>query len=508
METGTAIDVAALESRITAARTRLCMAQPFWGALAYSLELVRDDAGRTGDTMATDGRRIFWFPPFVATLSDAELEGVLAHETYHCAAGHMTRRGRRDARLWNEAADYAINAHLTRGAGMTLPAGALLSDRFDGLAAEEIYSELARERENAERQEGDQEGDQEGAPGAAGDGATPQGDQEGEEGAPDGGTAPGGNAGDQEGDADASGAGSGGAGAQGDQDGAASGAGSDASGDQEGDAPGSGAAGDQDGAPQSDGAGSDTRDGQSGAAARGNDPGRCGGVLDGADTEGERQALESEWGARVRQAIASAKAAGAGRLPGGVAELVAAIDAPRVDWRAELRRFVDDKARTDSSFARPSRRFAGAPFVMPGQVPDGLSHLVAIVDTSGSISARELNAFAAELDSAFADGAADRLSVVFADTDVRHVQEFTRGDVVTLESKGGGGTDFAAAFEWVRENAPDASAVIYLTDLETSGFGSDPGAPVLFAVYGPARRFAELAPSVPFGDAVHISADW
>src|SRR5450432_957474 len=127
----------ALDRKLTRARTQLLLNQPFFGTLCLRLKLVAGEL----PTMATDGRRIVYDPAFVAELTAAELEAVLAHEVLHCALGHHCRRGVRDPRLWNEAADLAINPILI-GNGFTLPAGALVDIAFDNLSAEEIYARL------------------------------------------------------------------------------------------------------------------------------------------------------------------------------------------------------------------------------------------------------------------------------------------------------------------------------------------------------------------------------
>src|SRR5476651_1540989 len=118
-----------VERKLTRARTQLLLNQPFFGTLCLRLKLAPGDL----PTMATDGRRIVYDPAFVDALKPAELEAVLAHEVLHCALGHHCRRGERDPRLWNEAADLAINPILI-GNGFTLPAGALVDIAFDNLS--------------------------------------------------------------------------------------------------------------------------------------------------------------------------------------------------------------------------------------------------------------------------------------------------------------------------------------------------------------------------------------
>src|SRR5262249_43552999 len=126
-----------ISRKLTRARTQLLLSQPFFGRLCCRMKLMTGAV----PTMATDGRRIVYDPAFVNSLQPAELEAVLGHEVLHCALGHHCRRGQRDPRLWNEAADLAINPLLVAN-GFSLPAGALIDPAFDNLSAEEIYARL------------------------------------------------------------------------------------------------------------------------------------------------------------------------------------------------------------------------------------------------------------------------------------------------------------------------------------------------------------------------------
>lgn len=128
------------DQRLVRARTQLLLNHPFFGTLAIRLKLVPGDL----PTMATDGRRIVYNPQFVQQLKPAELEGVLAHEVMHCALAHHCRRGNRNPKVWNQAADYAVNP-LLLAAGMTLPAGVLVNPEFANVSAEEIYARLSQE---------------------------------------------------------------------------------------------------------------------------------------------------------------------------------------------------------------------------------------------------------------------------------------------------------------------------------------------------------------------------
>jgi predicted metal-dependent peptidase len=129
--------------RIQKARTALLLDHPFFGTLLFRLGAR---ACSSIATMATDGVSLYFNPEFVETLSSAELMGTLAHETMHPALQHHTRRAGRNPKRWNMACDYAINPLLIE-AGLTLPTGVLVNNRFCGMSAERIYNLLEAEEE-------------------------------------------------------------------------------------------------------------------------------------------------------------------------------------------------------------------------------------------------------------------------------------------------------------------------------------------------------------------------
>ncbi|MFL9876463.1 vWA domain-containing protein [Paraburkholderia megapolitana] len=140
-----------MDQRILKQRTALVLDQPFFGALVLRLRVLEDP---TCDTMWVDGVTLGYNPAYVATVSDLELRGALAHDVLHVANGHCWRIGRRDLTRWNKACDYAINP-IVKAAGMLLPEGALDDARFHGRSAEEIYAVLTQEaREEANRGSG------------------------------------------------------------------------------------------------------------------------------------------------------------------------------------------------------------------------------------------------------------------------------------------------------------------------------------------------------------------
>jgi predicted metal-dependent peptidase len=130
--------------RIQKARTALVLDHPFFGSLLFRL---KDRESRSVKTMATDGVSLLWNPEFVESLNAATLAGTLAHEVMHPALHHHVRRSGRDPKRWNVACDYAINPLLI-DAGLTLPEGVLLENRFRGMSAEQIYNLLESEADS------------------------------------------------------------------------------------------------------------------------------------------------------------------------------------------------------------------------------------------------------------------------------------------------------------------------------------------------------------------------
>ena len=127
-----------LEWRLSASMMRLRRASPFFATLAMHARFVETD---DIPTAATDGRDILYNPEFLGQLSDEHLDGVMLHEVLHAALSHVHRRGRRDPRLWNVAADVVVNG-LVLGNGFDLPDGHVRDVPREGLSVEEVYTAL------------------------------------------------------------------------------------------------------------------------------------------------------------------------------------------------------------------------------------------------------------------------------------------------------------------------------------------------------------------------------
>lgn len=162
-----------------------------------------------------------------------------------------------------------------------------------------------------------------------------------------------------------------------------------------------------------------------------------------------------------------------GRVPAGLLRALAESleRGAALDWRVALRRFRATSELTTrvSTIHRPSKRYG----TVPGAKSRRRCRLVAVVDTSGSVSEEELASFGHELRHLARAGA--ELRVIACDS-VVHSDEPFRGGLTHLA--GGGGTSLDAGLLAADAHAPDG--IVYLTDGLVSHVNVRPRAPVLW----------------------------
>jgi predicted metal-dependent peptidase len=212
---------------------------------------------------------------------------------------------------------------------------------------------------------------------------------------------------------------------------------------------------------------------------------------------------ESEFLEAVSRAHAAAKAMG--KLPASIERLVKDLLEPQVDWRDHVRMLITSRIGSDrSTWTKANRRrLVFNPIViMPGKTGHGADTVVVGVDTSGSISERELSAFWAEVGGVLADCRPRRIIVIGCDAAVRErdVHEVTSLDELEHTRMqglgGGGGTSFVPVFEYCGEHDIRPETLIYLTD----GYGQFPAeAPAYPTIWA-----MTTDQQAPFGEVVRL----
>ncbi len=441
--------------KLAAARARLILDRPFLGALVLRLPLKPAAWCRS---TATDARALYYNPRWIAALSPAQVQFALAHEALHCALGHFARRGHRVQRKWDMACDFAINPLLV-DAGLVPPAEAVVLDVYRGMAAEEIYPCLDDSNDDSEMMDDHLWDGEEGGQGGQGEQES-QGQGGGDERKKDGG------------------------------------------GTQAADETDESAGG---GSPRKVGA-DETTALQGGRAKDAllavADGGTVGDADDGPPpplTAREKEQLRQQWQRHL--AAAAQRAREAGKLSGQLARLVEAALAARVSWRALLAQYLNQAARDDYTWQRPSRRTTGN----SGEVvwPSLRSHsgdIHVAIDVSGSVTEQDLADFLGELN-ALKGTMPVRITLYACDSELAEGAPwvFESWEELRLPRRfaGGGGTAFTPVFAAIERAGQRPDSLVFFTDAEGEFPARAPDYPVLWLVKGKAP--------VPWGRRIQLN---
>lgn len=208
----------------------------------------------------------------------------------------------------------------------------------------------------------------------------------------------------------------------------------------------------------------------------GEGPGPLDEILSGPADE-DQDIASNDWKIATIQAATAAKEAG--KLPASLQRFVEELVTPKVDWRAQLRRFLTERTKDDYSWMRPNRRLASMGLFLPSLYSEAMGTMVIVTDDSGSIGDDILQAFASEI-ADIRNGLRPLETIVIScDAEVNHVDRLQPNDPFKLECHGGGGTDFRPPFAWLEKEGVRPVCLVYLTDLY-GPVGEDPGFPVMW----------------------------
>ena len=193
------------------------------------------------------------------------------------------------------------------------------------------------------------------------------------------------------------------------------------------------------------------------------------------------------------------------KMQGNKNRSIGEILEPKVDWREQLREFVNATCRNKdkSTWKRPHKRFLGQDIYMPSMIGEAIGKVVIGIDTSGSIGDKELNEFLTEVVAICDDVSPSSIELLYWDTEVAGHETYNQGDykalVQSTKPAGGGGTRVGCVNEYIKEKRIEAEAVIILTDgyVENDWGGSWGCTPTLWAV-------TTRHNTSPHGKTIHI----
>ncbi len=175
-----------------------------------------------------------------------------------------------------------------------------------------------------------------------------------------------------------------------------------------------------------------------------------------------------DWEIAVSQAAQAAKTHG--NTPKGLERFFGELDAPKVPWREVLQRFITQITRDDYAWNRPNKKYLSMGWLMPSLYSESMGEIAVVIDTSGSIDQPMLDAFGAEIKAIVDQTRPIKLTVIYCDAAVNHVDEFAAGEDLKFKMRGGGGTDFRPPFNLIERRDTQPMALVYLTD----GYGPFP----------------------------------
>ena len=199
--------------------------------------------------------------------------------------------------------------------------------------------------------------------------------------------------------------------------------------------------------------------------------------------------------------ISAASAAGAGKTPAGVMRMIKDYTEPKMDWRQLLRMNIQSIIKSNFSFSRPNRKSQHSGAVLPGLMNQETIDVCAAIDMSGSISDKQAKDFISEVKGIMDEYGDFNLKLWCFDTEVYNFKEFTgdnSDEIMEYECKGGGGTDFDANYEFMKEEGIEPKKFIMFTDGYPCGsWGDEHYCEALFIIHGNDSIIA------PFGQTAH-----
>jgi len=226
---------------------------------------------------------------------------------------------------------------------------------------------------------------------------------------------------------------------------------------------------------------------------------------DGKDGTG-RPRLSAEEKKKIRDEIkeamvAAAQAAGAGRIPAGVARMISDFTEPKMDWRQLLRMSIQSILKSNFSFSRPNRKSQHSGAVLPGMMNEETIDVSIAIDMSGSISDKQAKDFLSEVKGIMDEYVDFKLDIWCFDTQVYNYAKFTgdtADEIMSYEVKGGGGTDFDVNWKFMQDEDIVPKKFIMFTDGYPCGsWGDEDYCDTLFIIHG------DETINAPFGQTAH-----
>jgi predicted metal-dependent peptidase len=186
-----------------------------------------------------------------------------------------------------------------------------------------------------------------------------------------------------------------------------------------------------------------------------------------------------------------------------VQRMIKELTESKMNWRELIRQQVQSTMKHDFTFARPSRKGQQSGAILPGMNFMDRVDIAVGIDMSGSIGTKQATDFMSEIKGIIEEFQDYAIHVWCFDTAVYNDEKFSSEDgrdITEYDIKGGGGTDFDANWEFMKENDITPKKFIMFTDgYPYSSWGDEDYCDTLFIIHGHHDKNLEA----PFGMTAH-----
>ena len=191
----------------------------------------------------------------------------------------------------------------------------------------------------------------------------------------------------------------------------------------------------------------------------------------------------------IREAtMQAAQAAGAGNTPASVQRMIKELTEPKMNWREILRQQIQSTIKNDYSFMRPNRKGWHMNAILPGTQFQETIDICVSIDMSGSIGDEQAKDFLTEIKGIMEEYKDFKIKVWCFDTKVYNEQDFdgyTMDEFDNYEVMGGGGTEFDANWDYMKEHDIQPKKFIMFTDgYPWSSWGDENYCDTVFIIHG------------------------
>ena len=168
---------------------------------------------------------------------------------------------------------------------------------------------------------------------------------------------------------------------------------------------------------------------------------------------------------QVTMAVQNTKSIG--NLPSDIKDIIKEMERSQVDWSSVIRRVVGGDQPENYTYARPNRRaYHCFNIYNPSTLKMSCGDVVIWVDTSASVSRKELSHALGEINAISEDMQPNSITVYYADTSIQKQERYERGDIIeNLNVKGRGGTDPMCVFKYIEDNNVNVDSMVCITDM-------------------------------------------